>query len=158
MENSSLKIYRPSTPLVYLDIFVSLVIVAGTIFPLVAWMSILLKTDLVIRSFPALLGGFIGVLAAGRTAWTLRSITVSNHAISGKRYFAVGRVGFPVKEINRKKSRQRTFIQKFFGTQLIESVSGAKIVFYRRIFKKDDVNEILAKCNLNEPSQPALSH
>jgi hypothetical protein len=110
-----------------------------------------MKIDLVVYFFPAASGSLISAFAVGRVSWTIRSISVSDHAISGKRYLALGRGGFPLKEINIEKTKRRSTLQRLFGTQLIESKSGEKIMFYRRVFKSKDVNEILTRCELLGP-------
>jgi hypothetical protein len=148
MSSSNLKIYRPSTALVYLDSVISLAIVTGVLLPIVGLGSFLVKVDLYVFFFPALFGCLISSLAIGRVSWTIRSISVSDHAISGKRYLAVGRGGFPLREINIEKTKKRGVLQLLFGTQIIESKSGERIMFHRRVFTNDDVNEILSRCEL----------
>jgi len=137
--------------LVYLDLIVSFIVVAIVGLPTVLGLAILFNNgDLVLRFFPGFAGAIIGISVVSRSAKTMRSISVSNVAISGQRYFSFRRTGFKISEIDIKKSNNRSIFQKLVGQQIIYSLSGDRIIFYRRIFKRDTVKEILLKCNLQE--------
>jgi len=78
----------------------------------------------------------------------MRSITVSSTAISGAKPLSYGRTGFSLKDIDIQKSKKRSLLLRVFGSQLILSNNGEKILFYRRIFSDQDIKEILTRCNL----------
>jgi hypothetical protein len=89
----------------------------------------------------------VGLFVARSTKF-LRSITVSSTAISGAKPLSFGRTGFSLKNINIQKSQKRSLFLKVFGSQIIFSNNGKKILFYRRIFTDQDIKEILTRCNL----------
>jgi len=127
---------------VYVDIFLSLIFVLPIVYVIAAAIN---NGGLIFQS----IGVFSGILIASRSAKTMRSITVSGTAISGQKFLSFKRTSFKIESINKINSNKRNILLKFLGTQYICSNDGEKIQFYRRVFSKSDIIEILSRCNLN---------
>lgn len=146
--DASFKIYRPSTKLIYLDIIISALAVACVGLPVSFLLATLFNSETLTRFFPGVGCALFAGLFVARSTKFMRSITVSNTAISGAKPFSYGRTGFFLKDINIQKSQKRTLFLRVFGSQIIFSNNGKKILFYRRIFSDQDIKEILTRCNL----------
>jgi hypothetical protein len=145
----SFKIYRPSAKLIYLDIIITTSAVACVGLPISILLAILFNSEaFVTRFFPGLYCALVAGLFGARSTKFLRSITVSSTAISGPKPLSYGRIGFFLKDINISKSQQRSLFLRVFGSQIIFSNDGKRILFYRRIFSDQDIKEILTRCNL----------
>jgi hypothetical protein len=147
--DASFKIYRPSTKLIYLDIIISALAVACVGLPVSFLLAILFNSEaFVTRFFPGVGCALFAGLYLARGTKFFRSITISNTAISGAKPLSYGRTGFFLKDINIRKSQKRSLFLRVFGSQIIFSNDGEKILFYRRIFSDQDIREILTRCNL----------
>jgi hypothetical protein len=147
--DTSFKIYRPSTKLIYLDLIISALAVACFGLPVSILLAILFNSAaFVTRFFPGVGCALFAGLFVARSTKFMKSITVSSTAISGAKPLSYGRTGFLLKDINIQKSQRRSLFLRVFGSQIIFSNNGKKILFYRRIFSDQDIKEILTRCNL----------
>ncbi len=76
------------------------------------------------------------------------SITISSKAITGPKFLAYGRTGFPLHQIDMVKSQERNIFEKIFGIQIIESIDGKEIFFDRSSFNENDIEEIERLCKI----------
>lgn len=149
MNNSDIKVYRPSLKRIYADVVISAVVAPLLIFPLLLGLAILFNNgDIIIRALPGLFGSIVGILAMARSLRALRSIVISSKAISGAKFLSFRRVGFPISDIDVIRTNKRNILEKLLGQQVIHSKNGEAILLYRRIFSPDMVEDILTRCNL----------
>ena len=146
-----MNIYRPSSLLILNEIILSFIVFICFGLPLLLGLDIITNNgEIFVTSIFGAIVSIFGMILSVKGLKIFRSLTVSNHAITGVKLFSKKRTGFRISDIDTNKSDMRNIFEKLLGQQVIHSKSGDTILFYRRIFPKEDVKEILLQCNLRE--------
>ena len=117
--------------------------------PVIIIVDHVFKLDLNLTSvFIGIFGASIGLRIASGTYKTDRSIVISDKGISGKEFLGRKRISIPFDEINIEKSKKRSIYEYLTGTHNIVDKNDFRLDFFRRIFAKEDVEEILNKCKI----------
>ncbi len=146
-----MKVYRPSSLLIIKEIILSFIVFICVGLPLLLGVDVITNNgEIFVISLIGATTSTFGMIISVKALKTFRSLTVSNHAITGVKLFSKKRTGFRISDIDTNKSDMRNIFEKLLGQQVIHSKSGDTILFYRRIFSKEDVKAILLQCNLRE--------
>ena len=148
-DDDSLKVFRPSYLKTIMHYYILLFLIVIILFPICLALSS--QSNFGSPVLHLFLGCLVSVISCPIISAGLRmknSITISSKAVTGPKFLAYGRTGFPLHQIDLIKSQERNIFEKIFGIQILVSTDGEKMFFDRPSFNQEDIEEIERLCKI----------